>query len=112
MSKHLDELGGLPLFPPKARNSDPDTSHQAAASVEDSAETQRRSVQYILRTYGPKIADEIDALLGWRVTTAGRRLPELRALGLVEMLPETGATRSGRQAHLWQAVDPEAIDDA
>jgi len=111
MSKTLDELGGLPLFPPKARTSDPDTSHQAAASVEDSAETQRRSVQYILRTYGPKTADEIDAVLGWRVTTAGRRLPELRALGLADMLPETGATRSGRQAHFWQAVDSPTIED-
>jgi len=102
MSKHLDELGGLPLFPPKARNSDPDTSHEAAESMEGEADTQRKWILASLRRMGPQTADELDQRLGLRPTSAGRRLSELS--GLVEMTEKTALTRSGRRAHVWRAT--------
>jgi len=102
MSKHLDELGGLPMFPPKARNSDPDTSHEAAESMEGEAKAQRAQILDFLRRRGPRTADGLDFILNLRPTSAGRRLSELS--GLVEMTEKTALTRSGRRAHVWRAV--------
>ena len=104
MSKTLDELGGLPLFPPKARNSDPDTSHEAAESMEGDAKAQRQRILAYLRYHGPHTADCLDAFLGLRDTSAGRRLPELKEMGLVEMTTMKALTRSGRRAHVWRAI--------
>ena len=104
MSKTLDELGGLPLFPPKARNSDPDTSHEAAESMEGEAKAQRAQILDYLRRRGPRTADGLDFILNLRPTSAGRRLPELKEMGLVEMTAKVALTRSGRGAHVWRAV--------
>jgi predicted ArsR family transcriptional regulator len=95
---------GLPLFAepePRARTTDPETSHEAAVSMSDAAASQRAEIYQHLLTVGPATADAIDLALGYRVTSAGRRLPELRDLGKVVMLEGTGLTRSGRQARLW-----------
>ena len=95
---------------PRARTSDPETSHEAAASMEGPAKSQRNDCLKLLRFTGPRTADEIDEYMEglthgrWPRTTAGRRLPELEELGLVERLPEKRPTRSGRKAHLWRAV--------
>ena len=91
----------LDLFTPRARTTDPDTSHEAAESMTSPAAGQRAVCLEHLRT-GPKTADRIDELEGWRATTAGRRLPELQDLGLVRMLEAKSRTRSGRNAHLWE----------
>jgi len=104
MSKHLDELGGLPLFPPRSRNSDPETSHEAAGSMAGEANAQRQRIISLLREFGPTTADGIDFALKLRDTSAGRRLPELKEMGLVEMTAKVALTRSGRQAHVWRAV--------
>ena len=104
MSKHLDELGGLPMFPPRSRNSDPETSHEAAGSMEGEANAQRQRILAYLRYRGPRTADAIDLYLGLRDTSAGRRLPELKEMGLVEMTDQTALTRSGRRAHVWRAI--------
>ena len=90
----------LDLFAPRARTTDPDTSHEAAESVTSHASGQRLRCLTELAG-GPLTADAIDARVGWRVTTAGRRLPELQELGAVTMLEAKGVTRSGRTAHLW-----------
>lgn len=97
--------------PPRARTTDPETSHEAAESMVEGAKAQRAVVLHILRfgIRGKYNADEIDtnaqkADKNWPRTTAGRRLPELRSAGLVERLDETRATRSGRQASLWRAL--------
>ena len=46
-------------------------------------------------------ADEIDSYIGWRLTTAGRRLGELRDDGLVEPCGER-PTRGGRPAPVYR----------
>jgi len=104
MSKHLDELGGLPMFPPRSRNSDPDTSHEAAESMVGYAHAQQRRILIFLREHGPQTADYLDVALAMRDTSAGRRLPELKEMGLVEMTTMKALTRSGRRAHVWRAV--------
>lgn len=86
---------------PRARNTDPETSHKAAVSMSKAAESQREEIYQYLKRNGPETADGVDRGLGYRPTTAGRRLPELRELGLIEMLDDTGLTRSGRSARLW-----------
>lgn len=92
-----------PLFPAhtRARLTDPPTSHQAAAAVD--AAGQRAAILQALAG-GAMTADEIDAALGWRVTTAGRRLGELYRLGRARTTGATRPTRSGRAAEVWEAV--------
>lgn len=89
---------------PAARATDPATSHAAAASMEESAVAQRDRILWWLRNSGPSTADRLDAALALRPTSAGRRLPELRDLGLVRMTERMAKTRSGRPANLWAAT--------
>lgn len=88
---------------PGARRTDPETSHLAAASMVEGAGTQRRRILRHLEI-GPMTADTLDQVIGWRITTAGRRLPELREMGRVRMLANTETTRTGRQARLWELI--------
>ncbi len=94
----------LGMFEPRARTTDPQTSHEAAASMADAAGRQRAMVLLVLRDHGPQTADAVDAILegeGWKRTTAGRRLPELMEIGQVERTDEKRLTRSKRRAHVW-----------
>ena len=104
MSKTMDELGGLPMFPPRSRNSDPETSHEAAGSMAGEARAQRERILAHLRLHGPHTADALDEALGLRDTSAGRRLPELWDMGLACPNASVALTRSGRRAHVWRAV--------
>lgn len=94
----------LPLFAaPAARATDPATSHDAARSMADGpAEAQAHAILRALLTYGDATADALDARIGWRDTTAGRRLKELDRAGYAYPLQGTAVTRSGRKAHLWR----------
>jgi len=104
MSGTVNQIGGLPLFEPRARNSDPVTSHQAAESMMGEAQGQRANILAALTMFGPMTADELDEKLDLRDTSAGRRLPELAEMGLVERLKDMRRTRSNRQAHIWRAL--------
>ena len=111
-------LSALPLFSgpkttgpdPRARTSDPETSHAAAKSMVGEAEAQRKRIVAHLWEVGPRMADQLDEELGFRVTSAGRRLSELEEAKLVEALDRTGKTRSGRRARYWKAVEPEGSE--
>ena len=103
MSKTLDQLGGLPMWT-QARTSDPVTSHEAAESMYDEAKAQRGHIYRWLKEHGGMTADGLDQALGLRVTSAGRRLPELEAEGLVRKTERQVMTRSGRSAIIWEAV--------
>jgi hypothetical protein len=99
-----------PLFAPhtRARLTDPGTSHEAAASTVQTSAHQRRLVILALEAAGPMTADEIDAYLRWRPTTAGRRLHELRQVGMIRTTGVTKPTRSGRRAEVWELVEARA----
>ena len=94
----------------RARTTDPRTSHTAAAMVD--AEGQRRTIMdalavdvrrcRLLHRDAGLTADELDTVIGWRVTTAGRRLGELKRDGFVEPCGER-LTRSGRPATVYRA---------
>lgn len=91
----------------RARTSDPATSHTAAAMVD--AEGQRGRIMDVLRALykdvglaGGLTADQLDEMIGWRLTTAGRRLSELRVRELVIPCGER-LTRSGRPATVYRA---------
>jgi len=91
----------LPLF---ARAADPVTSQEAAASMVDAAGHQRAAILGVFLAVGPLTADQLDDRLGWRPTTAGRRLKELEALGLARRTGGVRLTRSKRRAEVWRAV--------
>jgi len=94
---------------PRARSTDPETSHEAGRAVD--AAGQRERILKLLRVVPPSVqerlcgltADEIDRTIEWRVTTAGRRLSELKRRGLVEVCGER-KTRSGRMAAVYRVV--------
>ncbi len=96
-----------PLVQPRARNDDPDTSHDAAASMTRGAQRQRDKILGLLRDRGHLTADELDVSLFDGHHTAGRRLSELRELGLAERTDRKRDTRSGRKAYLWRLVENE-----
>ena len=109
MSKTLQQFDGLPMFdgpspPPRARESDPETSHEAAASMANEAAAQRSKIHRALLCHGGKTADGLDEFCELRVTSAGRRLPELQKLGLARPTDRKEKTRSGRMARVWEAV--------
>jgi DNA-binding MarR family transcriptional regulator len=93
-------LAGL-FDPPRARRSDPDTSHEAADSMGDGGAAQQRlQIMRLLVTLSNgngMNAGEIDAALLWPVSTAGRRMCELRRAGLVRRDRETHLTPVGRR---------------
>ena len=100
----------LPLFAPTpaARLTNPDTSHAAAQSMREQARVQRAQIVACLRQHGPMTADEIDQQMGYRPTTAGRRMAELAKLGTVRTNGETRLTRSGRAAEVWDVTEAKA----
>lgn len=97
---------------PRARSSDPQTSKDAAQSMVDGAEAQRQKILAYLQVHaGGATADTLDRELGWRPSTAGRRLSELIESGQVvrcdglphgKLVPPklTQKTRQGRYAFL------------
>lgn len=89
---------------PRARNTDPNTSHEAARSMDVTAASHRGRILKLLKEQGGATGDAIDKALGWKHATANRRLPELRELGLIEMSEDTAVTRSGRRARIWRII--------
>ncbi len=88
---------------PLARNTDPDTSHGAAASMRGVAGMQRKRIMQFLAQHNPADynAGEIDVELGWPVSTAGRRMGELRRAGLVCKIEKRGTPVGGRLAYTY-----------
>jgi hypothetical protein len=101
-----------PLFDPKrlARNTDPETSHEAAraASRDGSISKAREVALTLVRVHGPATASEladIDQHLDSR--HVGRRLPELERIGLVTRGPTRKCLVTGRNAATW-SVNPRS----
>jgi hypothetical protein len=102
-----DDLFGPP---PSARNTDPDTSHRAAESVDRARlrETQR-IILNLLVEHGPATDEDIADWLfarGHRVSPSGARTrrAELVAKGLVYDTGRRLRTRSNRPTIVWAAA--------
>ena len=88
---------------PRARNSDPSTSHAAAAAV-TTAEDHYTIIHETLTLYGPRGKDGIATMAGLDPVQVSRRLSEMRKLGLVGLTGETVQSNSGRAEREWQAI--------
>lgn len=95
----------LPLFRPRARRSDPRTSHAAADSMVAGADQHRRRILNHLRLIAPDNAtkDEMARACGLDDVQVARRISELVETGLVEASGETRPTATGRAATAWRA---------
>lgn len=99
-----------PLFPEKpalARNTDPGTSHAAAASLSEEAVGRlERQVLEALRAAGPEglTTREIAAKTGIDWGSVTPRMPKLVKAGLVIDSGRTRLTGSNRQAIVWVAL--------
>ena len=86
-----------------ARASDPGTSHLAAHMATELASRHRRMVQEALKPPGIELgAEQIAATCGLVAYQVRKRLPELKAEGLVELTGAERKTDSGRRERLWR----------
>jgi hypothetical protein len=88
----------LPMFAPAARNSDPDTSHAAAKSVDRATIVRRLLDAYAAHPAG-LTTTEVAALTGLDEYAASKRASDAEAAGLVYA---TGTTRRGSSGRLQQ----------
>ena len=93
------------LAPPRARRTDPDTSHRAAADATLNAGTHRAKALGLLRAAPDGLTDfELAAMLGLQQTSIGKRRGELRDAGLVEDSGKRRPAPSGSAAIVWKAT--------
>lgn len=99
-----------------ARFTDPQTSHDAAASVKDITRTQK-AVLKLLAAVGPLTDEDLIGYYTWQTLVADpydfpkasesgirSRRAELVTLGLVKDSGERAKLASGRHAIVWQVV--------
>jgi predicted ArsR family transcriptional regulator len=117
MKRHAPEehCESLPLFDrvePRARATDPQTSHDAATSMVEHANAHRVAMLRALQEAPDGLTcDEIETQLGWRYATASRRMNELVAKGLAVGTIDTRPTRSGRSAVVYFAKRRVALEE-
>jgi len=97
----------------RARNTDPVTSHMAAASIKDSAHAHYELILDCLKRFGPLGKDGIALRANINGTADGnavaRRLPELEKLGLVMQTGKLVLSKSGRKEREWAYVLPTSL---
>lgn len=86
----------------RARTSDPQPSHAAAASVKHITEAQDL-IQHFLKSYGPMTDEQIYPLVKHVCSPSGARTrrAELVALGKIAAHSESGRTQAGRRCTIW-----------
>jgi hypothetical protein len=94
---------------PAARHTDPQTSHEAAASVNNVTETQQVILR-VFREFGPmcdaSLVARLRLLAPLLASESGirSRRAELTRLGLIEDSGELVKLSSGRRAIVWKAA--------
>jgi predicted transcriptional regulator len=100
----MDDI--VDLFDPRlaARQTDVDTSHDAAESMIGVAGKQHQAIlNAMMRFYRPMAAEEIaDQIDGLDQIAINRRLPELQRAGKIERTEEKYLNRSGRNAYRYR----------
>lgn len=93
---------------PMARNTDPETSHQAAAQVRVTGGMDRGRALLALADAGPRGLNdfELASRTGKAQTSIGKRRKELQTLGLVERAPiHPRPSPSGSPSIVWRATE-------
>lgn len=91
------------LFGPGARNTDPDTSHIAAARLRAH---DRRQALLVHAKHPDGLTDfELGVLMHRQQTSAGKRRGELRDLGLIVDAEHRRLAPSGSPAIVWRITD-------
>jgi predicted transcriptional regulator len=89
---------------PRARNSNPLTSFQAADSAKELANKHGLLIVDCLQRFGARGKDGIAELTGLDGNQVARRLPELAKIGLVELTGQVTKSKSGRAEREWRFV--------
>jgi len=89
---------------PRARNSDPLTSFQAADSAKELAKKHGSIIVKCLVQHGPLGKDGIATHTGLDGNQVARRLKELETLGFIELTGKTVASKSKRQEREWRVL--------
>ena len=97
------EMRMAALTTPRARNTDPVTSHAAANAV-DFAGAHHKAIYEALLRAGPSGKDRIADWANLDRSQVARRLKEMLKLGLVVLTGELVMSRSNRSEREWQAV--------
>lgn len=97
-----------PVRRPRARNTDPDTSHEAAASVQHIRESQEAVLATLRRLGGRGTHEQIvDAYQGPHQSPSGirTRCCECVVRGRVRNSGDKVKMRTGRRATVWELID-------
>ncbi len=97
----MEDREAIPFEPHKlARQTDVDTSHDAAESIKASRETQHSEILRAMKSAGfPLTAENIGDILGYPVW---RRMTELEEACLILRTDIKRRNRSGRQAYCYE----------
>jgi len=92
---------------PAARNTDPETSHEAAAHITDSGARAFQQGQTVaaVRAYPGRTMQELAELTGLDRYMLGRRVSECETAGLVVRGAKRQCSVTGRSAEPWWPVD-------
>jgi len=80
------------------------TSIAAAESVRNVVTGRRLAVLDALRTHGPMTQEQVGEVLGWPIQSVNPRVNELARMGLIRDTGKRRATRSGRNAAVWEVT--------
>lgn len=89
---------------PRARRTDPQTSHDAAAAMRRAATAQASKVFAALKKMQKAGAEQIGLLCTMPAYTVRKRLPELQDAGLVSPTGQRRQTMSGRSERIWSVI--------
>lgn len=119
VAAHVDPLAGSGVGPGPAsthrgaRNTDPDTSMEAAESVDDhSRRSAYDTILRILFEHGPQTDWQLGQRMGLLATSAGKRRGELRDMGLVYQTKDRGPTSTGDTAAWRHALTAQGAEVA
>lgn len=87
---------------PRARRTDPTTSHKAGLAARFFANSHKARILDALKTHGPRSAHELSLLIGLTVVQIDRRLPEMGAAVHVLTVDGVAVERGG--CRVWAAA--------
>jgi hypothetical protein len=88
--------------PPRARKTDPTTSHEAARRAELFATSHAERIVCALRMRGPSTAHELEPHTRLNYVQIDRRMHELVKAGRIKRTPLTRPTPTGGRAQVWE----------